>query len=367
MKSKRASILISALWIIAILSVFAVSVGRQSAVSLKVTSYNIDKLKACFIARAAIMRGLLEKALEYKTGRSTTIDALSQKWANNEEIFFEHEFGDGVYTLGYQYLAEEETTEEMPMLYGLMDEQSKININYAPKETMANLLLLSDVEADTAYSIAAAVVDWRDGDDEVTSSEDGSFYGAEDLYYEGLSPAYDCKNATFDTIYELTLIRDLTPDILAKIENYITVYGDGKVNINTASEVVLDAIFGEDFENLASKVTRYRRGSDEIIGTEDDRWFCLGQYVIERGEEGLVEIKNLQEAEWYANIYGIIIEEYNRIKGLITGSDSQLCVSSRTYRAIATGQVRRVKAHIEGVYVFEGEGNAPVIKFWYQE
>jgi len=252
MKEKGA-ILITALWIVAILTIFAVSVGRQSAVSLKLTSYSVDKVQAFHLARAGIMRVLAEKSLEYKRNLSTTIDAFNQKWANNEDLFKEHSLGNGSYTIGYIYPDETEDEEEI-ILYGLMDEQSKVNINTASVNTLKNLILSFDIDEDDAEDIAAAIVDWRDEDDEITISEDDVFYGAEDEYYQGLSPAYHCKNLAFDSIYELILVRGMTQGIMNNITPYITVYGNGKTNINTASRRVLDSLFGPDYSDLASKV-----------------------------------------------------------------------------------------------------------------
>jgi len=364
--NRRGTILITALWIVSILTVFAVSVGKQSAISMKLTSYSMDKLKAYYLARAGMMRAISEKQLEYKRNLSNTIDALSQRWASNEELFKEHRLGEGRYTVGYKPLDRAEDEEEL-ILYGLMDEQSKININTASFGTIKNLILGTGIDGDDAQDIAAATIDWRDEDSEIFIPEDEVTYGAEDEYYQGLSPAYHCKNEDFDSIYELILIRGMTQDIMDKISLYITTYGEGKVNINTASEKALDALFGPDFEDLALKIIRYRKGSDGELGTQDDRWFCLGSYTIDRAEEGLVEIKNLQDGEWYANIYGITTEEYSRIKELATGSDAELDVKSKAYRAISVGEVDGVKEALIAVYEFTDKDESPKVRFWYQE
>ncbi|MFH1867810.1 MAG: hypothetical protein ABH843_02450 [Candidatus Omnitrophota bacterium] len=363
----KGTILIAALWMVAILTVFAISVGRQSAISLKITSYNTDQLKAYFIARAGMLRALAQKQLEHDSELLSDIDALSEGWANNKDLFDHKSFGSGSYTLSY-YLDEDDLSEgERPVLYGLMDEQSKININFAPKETIANLLTHLEVDENEAQEIAAAIVDWRDEDGTVTFSEDENFLGAEDAYYQGASPPYHCKNFLFDNIYELYLVRGVTSDMFTLLKEYITVYGEGKVNINTAGETVLNALMGPDFPNLASKIVKYRRGNDDTSGTEDDRWFCIGPYVIDRQDKGFVEIKNLQDAEWYANIYGIINEEYNRIREHVGGGNPQICVSSKAFRVKASGEVDMVKSSIESVWLFDEKGIPPKIAYWYQE
>jgi general secretion pathway protein K len=363
-KRNKATVLITTLWIVAILAIFAISAGRQTAISLRLASYNVDRIKAYFIARAGLMRALAEKRLEYKLNRATSVDALSESWANNQELFENHKFADGNYTVGYRYQTEEADDGKPVILYGLMDEQSKININTAPAETIANLLKAIKIDESLSEEIAVAIIDWRDTDNDVSSYRTSA--GAEEAYYQELTPPYHCKNFTFDTIYELILIRGVTESIVNNVKPYITVYGDGKVNINTAGHTVLNALFGPDYPDLAAKIIRYRCGNDDIAGTKDDRWFCWGPYTVERGEEGLVEIKNLQDAEWYANIYGISSEEYKRIKELITGTNTQLSTTSQAYRGISCGEIRRVKVSLEAVYEFKDRENPPEPKFWYQ-
>ena len=369
LKTEKGVILITSLWMVAILAVFAVSIGRQSAITLKLTSYDIDKIKAYFVARAGIMRVLAEKKLEYKNNLSVGIDALSQPWANNKELFDKHLFGGGTYTVGYEYplSADQQDNKTPAMLYGLMDEESRININTAPEETLSNLLIYFDIDEDNATEIAGAILDWRDKDDLVTSSEDRLLYGAEDAYYQSLLKPYGCKNSDFNTIYELLLVKGVDLQVLNMIKPYITVFGSGKVNINSASEPVLSALVGPDFYNLASKIMDYRRGEDDLIGTSDDAWFSYGFTVTDRGKKGLVEIKNLQDGQWYANIYGVTTDEYSRIRSLVLGLNPQLSVTSDTYRAIVLAQVKRVKMRLDVVCSFKDKEKPPLIKYWYQE
>ncbi len=55
---------------------------------------------------------------------------------------------------------------------------------------------------------AAAIVDWRDADDDVTAG------GAESQIYAQKSPAYAAKNAAFESIEELALVNGATREIL---------------------------------------------------------------------------------------------------------------------------------------------------------
>jgi type II secretory pathway component PulK len=55
---------------------------------------------------------------------------------------------------------------------------------------------------------AAAIVDWRDPNSEVSEG------GAEDETYQRLSPAYRCKNAKFESIDELRLVYGMDLELL---------------------------------------------------------------------------------------------------------------------------------------------------------
>jgi type II secretory pathway component PulK len=82
---------------------------------------------------------------------------------------------------------------------------------------------------------------------------------------------YVAKNKPIDLIDELLYVKGMTPQILEKIRPYITVYGTGKVNLNTAQGPVLRAIGLSDA--TVRKILSYRAGRDQIPGTADDGIF----------------------------------------------------------------------------------------------
>jgi len=85
--------------------------------------------------------------------------------------------------------------------FGVIDECAKININNAPLEVLE---LLPSITPE----FAAAIVDWRDEDDDVTEN------GAEGLMYSMQTLPYDCKNAPFETVEELRLVYGATVEML---------------------------------------------------------------------------------------------------------------------------------------------------------
>jgi DNA uptake protein ComE-like DNA-binding protein len=91
---------------------------------------------------------------------------------------------------------EEEDRATMPV-FGLVDEASKLNLNTATQE------MLEGLPGMTA-ELAAAIIDWRDEDDEVTSG------GAESETYLLRQPSYACKNGPFESVEELALVHGAT-------------------------------------------------------------------------------------------------------------------------------------------------------------
>jgi len=117
-------------------------------------------------------------------------------WATNPDRFYEIALGDGAFTVLHPSYA-----DDGKLQWGLEDEASKININYATKEILMKLPRMTE-------EIADSIIDWRDQDENPGPS------GAESGYYAGLNPAYSCKNAPFETIEELLYVRGITPEIL---------------------------------------------------------------------------------------------------------------------------------------------------------
>lgn len=143
--------------------------------------------------------------------------------------------------------------------YAVDDETSRLNLNTADRNQLDNLLASSGVERAQRDVILDSVEDWAD---------ENSFYrmnGAEDEYYESLPSPYGSKDGPFDAVEELLLVKGLSPAIFYGTANvpqgqaapspaegefnglkdHLTVYGSGKLNINTASPTVLEAVLGK--------------------------------------------------------------------------------------------------------------------------
>ncbi len=91
--------------------------------------------------------------------------------------------------------------------------------------------------------------------------------GFEDVLYNGYDEQYSAKNAKFETIAEVAMVRGVDDDFMEAFSNKFTVYGGGKVNVNCAEVGTITALIlaysdaaieVKSAEELAKKVIEYR-------------------------------------------------------------------------------------------------------------
>lgn len=93
------------------------------------------------------------------------------------------------------------------------------------------------------------LADWTDPDD--IKLYQG---GRESADYERLDPPYLPKNAPFDTYNEIRLVEGWHLDgVWERAGRNLTIYGDGKVNVNTAHQPVIRALLTAYFDGVPSE------------------------------------------------------------------------------------------------------------------
>lgn len=259
----KGSILLVALWSLCILVIFAVMLGYTVRQKLTLVERLNQREKLRLIAEAGVKKAIAQ----LKKEPENTYNTLKDDWSNNTAIFKDMHIGDGVVDICYDHL-DGRTAASETTVYGLIDEERKININKIDMVVLERLFrVVLHYNESNAQSLAASIVDWRDADSQL-SIPLGS---AEDPYYKNLSYPYEAKDREFEIPEELLLVRGMDKDIFEKIKNYITIYGNGKININTASKTVLLAL-GLN-RDLAEKIISFRLGEDGLPGSFDDNVF----------------------------------------------------------------------------------------------
>lgn len=180
---------------------------------------------------------------------------------------------------------------EVPMGAGyctvsVAGERGKINVNglktpagQLVRARVDQLLRLIDLlnaqypeQNPISYGLVPAIIDWVDPDDDVTVLPfvRGKNAGAESNYYQGLEKPYACKNGPLDVLGELMLVKGMTREAFrggvrredagptVGIEQFLTPYGDGKLNINEASVTVLQTLSEQIDRALAERIVQHR-------------------------------------------------------------------------------------------------------------
>ena len=169
----------------------------------------------------------------------------------------------------------------------MLDESGKIPLNAMNSETspyagMLERLLLAppySMDAEQADLLVAALVDWIDGNDEPTGYD-----GAEDLWYLGLDEPYQARDGAIQSLAELGLVRHMDEKLLHGSEeappltDFVTVYGEGPITINTAPYEVLVAMVADEegqmlAADLAADIVLFRAETEDPSLLADPDWY----------------------------------------------------------------------------------------------
>jgi len=181
----RGTVLILTMWIVLILAGLVLVFGRAMRVEVSASANHVAALQAEAVAQGAL-RFLVSQ-----------VDGTDGNYVPDAGTSFEAvPVGDGFF-----WMLNPAVDDDRNYFFGIRDEASRINLNSASTDM---LLKLPGMTAE----LAAAVVDWRDTDDEVSPG------GAEGEYYLLLSDPYYCKNAPFETVDELLLVKEGSLELL---------------------------------------------------------------------------------------------------------------------------------------------------------
>ena len=192
----RASVLVGLLWCLALLSVVVIGVLHTASLDLRVVKNYGDQVQAHYLALAGIEKA---KALLYQEAASRKRSAKNHTGDlyDSPENFRDVRLGRGQFRVFRQGGREEGGR----VLYGISDEESRLNINQASAEELTKLYRMTP-------DVVAAIIDFRDADNTVLPG------GAEAEYYASLQPPYIPRNGPFQTLRELAMVRGISRELL---------------------------------------------------------------------------------------------------------------------------------------------------------
>lgn len=315
--SRHGSVLILVLAVLATLTMLAITLTYRVRLEMKMTQAYAQNVQAWYLAQGGIERARVHLM-------SREMKAANMGYFHSLDITADEENLFGQLTLN---------RSKPPKLWvHLRDEESLLNLNHSDPARWSNFEVVDE-------NLAAAVLDWIDSDDQPEPQ------GTELDYYQQLDHPYQTKNKPILLPRELLYVKDVTvhryvgrderqtmldgtnrddffsgPSEMGLLDLF-TVYGSGKINLNTVSEPILASLAGLD-EQVAATVISFRDGPDQQLGTEDDGVFEHPEDIDQLEELSALQRELLMQ---YVHFESQFFRVFSRAK---VGSDSFCTLSA---------------------------------------
>lgn len=227
--------LIAVLWLIAILSLAAITTLRVISFDAEITTAKIHGSRALHLAEMGIAIG-------------------ANPVVKNDDVVLLNRM-------------DEENNEEIQVI--LASESARFNINslvLADDKTLIRSIFIHwGLDLDAAQALTDAFTDWIDPDEEVALN------GAETEEYTRIGRINQPFNRPFYDIEEMRLVRgmDQIEALRPDWRNWFTIWSGGTLDLNEA-DAELISLAAEVPPELASIIPKTVRGRDGIRHTQDD-------------------------------------------------------------------------------------------------
>jgi general secretion pathway protein K len=337
-RNRKGVALLTVIAVIAVLLTAGLHLAGTAGRSALITGYHNDRFAAREMAFSAIH--LAMALLADDAGKNET-DSIQDDWADPDivtDLLSRMGFDPGRVSL---HITDELGKIQINALlkqfpgHGINPDQLKIWENFLHRLTIRDPAL----DAPDPQAIVNALKDWLDSGDGGAVS---GLSGAENPYYQALSPPYACKNGPLDQVDELLNIKGIEPDLLKALqtedrpevlfEDVFTVHGlsslrsthaffsyPGRININTAGIDVLRALLPRGMDEFARDLVDFRR---------------------EKSEDGLTFVNPLDKG-WYSRVIDLSETQKEFF-------DRVTCYNSHFFKASATARVNRTTVRLSG-------------------
>ncbi len=190
MARARGAALLLVLWLIALLTAL---IGAFALTA------RIESLQGQVLSRGAAAQEIARAGVEYALVRVADSDPAAQ-WLPDGRLY------------RWNYAGSR-------LELRIVDETGKVDLNQADASLLASLIQAVGGERALAEKLAAAIIDWRDGDP--LTQPNG---GAEDPDYAAAGLPYGAKDAPFETVAEVEQVLGMTPALYARLESSLTLY-----------------------------------------------------------------------------------------------------------------------------------------------
>lgn len=312
------------LWILAILTLFAVSLGSRAAINLKLAAYQRDGLKAYCLAKAGINQAILLLKTDLKDPETKDYDTdklcgINLEGRGPKEVFGQswNNGADG-FKIGHQDPAG-------GFVFGMLDEDRKINIlgtGDSDRKRITALLKAKSIEG--AQELAGAITDWMKPGSKIDIAKKSLLVNPAEL-----SPVLEY----FYQQKGMADYRERAKVAFNKIEDSITFYADKEtININTVDREVL-SIFAASIAE-AEQMDGIDTVVGEMIKLKDEK-LRLNQPFKESGDIKIEETR---------------IDPTDSRGALFAALKNRFIFKSGYFKIEATGNIGKINKNIVAIY-----------------
>lgn len=288
-RRERGIALVMVMGAIAILTVMLAEFQDETSAELAAATAQRDSIQAEYMARSALNLSRLLIASEPSMRKAIAPLFMMMKktppqlplWEFSDRLLgaFNDKESSGQFSSTIGVDISEGKNLGMPggaWELSIVDEDAKLNMNLGGANEIAHIRLakeimglVSPMQYDSIFSqtdgagqwsdrlqTCQAIVDWADVDEQgfncdTRQTTAASSAGIEDNYYALMPKPYRRKNAPFDSLEELHMVRGVSEDFWATFvdpepenpkKRVMTVWGQGAVNVNTANAQTLLAV-----------------------------------------------------------------------------------------------------------------------------
>lgn len=242
-RDQRGIALVLTLLVLTLLVVTGLEMNRAVRVEATLAENFRDLTQASYIAQSGV-----EVARALIQSDNPVYDGPDETWAQFENFAL---LSSGFFPEGsFAGRIVDENSRFNPN--GLLDPYG--NVNLKKREQLERLLGLLGHPADWVE----ALLDWMDTDHQPRPG------GAERDFYLSKKKPYPAKNGPLDSLEELLLIKGVDPSLLyggegkEGLKDYLTVHSDGRINLNTASPLMIMSLSPKIDQTMAQAVVAYR-------------------------------------------------------------------------------------------------------------
>jgi general secretion pathway protein K len=250
--------------------------------------------------------------------------------------------------------------------------------NQSPYDSLFNKMD-PDGQLTNRLDIVSAVIDWWDEDEQRTTFDPGAAKvtasGREDDIYARFAEPYRVKNAPYDSLDELRMVRGFTDDFWATFvepdpedprTRQLTVYGSGAVNPNESSAAVL-------WSRICSFLATQPFCADPLQRQAFVQLFSTARSILPIGlfEKPADFLNFIQGKGGQRDLYPMLVSMLGRDNPLMMWTPVQIpndklqlmngafVTSARIFTIQATGRVNKANVRVNTVVNFDENWTPP--------